>query len=184
MAEHGILYARYADPEPPGGYAADAAVIAVHERYGEQSRRANDDIHGGGMLAFLADSGTIGPYEAAPVDLASYAADKRYEVETGGFYDGAGRRFATDRDSQGKLVAEMVALQSGLRADPSGWKLMGDGFVLLTNVEMLAVIIAARGHIADAFATEAAVLAGITAGTITTTAQIDAAAWPSNGPPA
>lgn len=66
MAEHGILYARYADPEPPGGYAADAAVIAVHERYGEQSRRANDDIHGGGMLAFLADSGTIGPYEAAP----------------------------------------------------------------------------------------------------------------------
>lgn len=104
MAEHGILYARYADPEPPGGYAADAAVIAVHERYGEQSRRANDDIHGGGMLAFLADSGTIGPYEAAPVDLAAAQAAKTAAKE----------RLAAQADHMARAVTGIVPLAEQL----------------------------------------------------------------------
>ena len=69
-----ILSARYAIPLPPGGYPADASVIAVHATYGEQHRRANDDIDDGGMLAFLADGGVIGPYVAP--DLNSGDVDR------------------------------------------------------------------------------------------------------------
>ena len=74
-----ILSARYAKPEPPGGYPADAAVIAVHATYGEQHRRATDDIDDGGMRAFLADGGVIGPYVAPPV-VPPTADDVRAEA--------------------------------------------------------------------------------------------------------
>lgn len=80
----------------------------------------------------------------------------------------------------------MVAISAGLRADPSGWKLMGNGFVLLTNAEMLGVITAARAHVDGAFAREALMQAEIAAQTITTLAQVDdptlagLTPWPSN----
>lgn len=75
-----IISARYAAPLPPGGYPADAAVIAVHATYGDQHRRANDDIDDGGMLAFLADGGVIGPYVAPPVDVAAVVAEAKRRV--------------------------------------------------------------------------------------------------------
>lgn len=112
------------------------------------------------------------------IALAQYAADKRWRVETGGC-PWSGHVIATDRDSQSKLMAEFVAIGGGLRSDPSPWK-MTAGFVSLTNAQMATAIAAARTHVATAFATEAAVLAQVNAGTITTTAQIDAAAWPAN----
>lgn len=69
-----ILSARYSEPLPAGGYPADAAVIAVHASYGEQQRRANDDIDDGGMLAFIAAGGYIGAYVAP--DLNSGDIDR------------------------------------------------------------------------------------------------------------
>lgn len=55
---HGITGASYADPPP---HTLDARVIAI--RNGRiESRRANDDIDGGGMLAYLAAGGVIAPY--------------------------------------------------------------------------------------------------------------------------
>lgn len=119
-----------------------------------------------------------GPDEAK-ARLVAYAASRRYVAEIAGCLDPDGRAIATDRDSQTKLIAEMVAIGAGLRTDPSGWKLRGNGFALLTNAEMQAAIIAARSHISAAFAVEAAVLAGIAADAITTTAEIDAANWPA-----
>jgi hypothetical protein len=46
---------------------------------------------------------------------------------------------------------------------------------------MTAIGVAVGRHVRGSFATERAVSDGIDAGTITTAAQIDAAAWPSNG---
>lgn len=112
-------------------------------------------------------------------DLRAYAAEKRWAVETGGC-PWNGHIIATDRDSQTKLLAEFVAIGGGVRAEPGGWKMAGGDFVLLTNADMTAAIMASRAHIAAAFAAEAAVLAAIGAGSITTLAEIDAAAWPSN----
>lgn len=110
-------------------------------------------------------------------ELVAYAANKRWRVETGGCSGGDGQIVNTDRDSQTKLLAEMVSIGAGLRADPSGWK-MRDGFAMLSNTQMLSVIGLARAHVATAFAVEVALSAGIAAGTITTFEQIDAANWP------
>jgi hypothetical protein len=64
---HNITSARYAEPEPQVGYSADALVIAIRNGVTEY-RRANDDVDGGGMIAFLAGGGTIDPYQPPPLD--------------------------------------------------------------------------------------------------------------------
>lgn len=110
--------------------------------------------------------------------LTAYAALKRWRVETAGFIDSDGRAIATDRESQSKLIAEMVAIGAGIRAEPSQWKLRDGSFASLTNAQMQAVIIAARTHIATAFAVEREAATGIAAGTITTEGAIDALQWP------
>lgn len=109
--------------------------------------------------------------------LAEYAADKRWRVETGGC-PWNGRIISTDRDSQSKLIAELVALGAGLRIDSSPWK-FGDGsFANLSNAAMGSVILAAQTHISGSFAYEAAVLNAISAGTISTFDEIETGDWP------
>lgn len=121
--------------------------------------------------------------DPAPVlskdDLKGYAADKRWRVEIGGTPWGA-YIVDTSRASQSKLIAEFVALGSGLRTDGDGWKMSGGEWVLLTNAQMGAVCFAARAHVSNAFATEGGLIAQIDAGTVTTIAQIEAASWPPN----
>jgi hypothetical protein len=116
------------------------------------------------------------PTMTAP-ELRALAALQRYDVEVGGCEWGD-HVINTDRDSQSKLIAEMVAIGAGLRQSASPWK-MRHGFVALSNDDMMSVIAAARGHIAAAFAAEAAVVTGIDNGTITTVAQIREANWPT-----
>lgn len=77
-----ILSARYAKPIQPGGYPADAAVIAVHATYGEQHRRANDDIDDGGMLAFLAAGGVIWPYVAPALNSGDVDRERDRRMQT------------------------------------------------------------------------------------------------------
>lgn len=113
-----------------------------------------------------------------PAKLRAYTAAKRYAVEVGGT-KWNGYSVQTDRDSQSKLISEFVAMQAGLRSDPSIWK-FGNGFASVSNADMAQVIIQARTHVLTAFGIEGQLQAGIAAGTITTTEQIDAAAWPSN----
>lgn len=111
------------------------------------------------------------------VALIAYAANARWQKEVGGvaWPDGESTHvIATDRESQGKLLMEFVAINNGLRADPSPWKFAGGYFVSLTNAQMSAVALVGRSFVADAYSREAAVQAGINAGTITTTAEIDA----------
>lgn len=105
--------------------------------------------------------------------LRAYAADKRWRIETAGCAWG-NNIVQTDRDSQSKLIAEFVALGAGLRVEPSPWK-FANGFGLVSNADMGAIIMAVRAHIAMAFAKEADVLAAIDAGNVTTTVEIDTA---------
>lgn len=109
----------------------------------------------------------------APPELVSYAAAKRYSREISGCVWN-GHPVATDRDSQAKLMAEFVAISAGLRADPSPWKFADGSFLSVSNAEMSAICLAARAHIAGAFAIEAEAVAAINAGTITGTTAIDA----------
>lgn len=110
-------------------------------------------------------------------ELRAYAADKRWQIEVAGAAWGK-HRVHTDREAQTKLIAEMVAIIANVRASPSVWKMADGVFVNLSNAEMLDVITTARIHISTAFAVEAAVLAQIEAGAVTTFEQIDGANWP------
>lgn len=137
---------------------------------------------------FLAELAALGiaPTTASPppvvmpskADLAAAAANRRWQAETAGC-TWNGKPVATDRDSQSKLIAEYVAIQAGLRADPSPWKFADGTFASLTNAEAAQMILAARSHVAACFEVEAVVLAEIDAGTITTVRQVNAAAWPA-----
>jgi hypothetical protein len=60
---HNIKKVKYAEAMPPGGYSEDALVIAERNNGNIETRRANDDIDGGGILAFLREGSTIQPYD-------------------------------------------------------------------------------------------------------------------------
>lgn len=74
---HGITSAKYstADNGP------SAPVIAIMTNGATSSRRANDDIEGGGMLAYLAGGGVIDPYIAPPLTEADYASAIQSHVD-------------------------------------------------------------------------------------------------------
>lgn len=107
-------------------------------------------------------------------DLPAYAARKRWEKEVGGTSWNTWP-VHTDRESQGKIVAERLAVSEGERTDPDGWKFADGEFRMVSNADFLSLATAVRDHVKSCFATEAQVLADIAAGTITTTAEIDAA---------
>ncbi len=111
----------------------------------------------------------------SPEELVAYAADVRWRKEVAGVEWSEGLVIQTDRESQGKLLAEFVAISGGLRPDPSPWKFADNKFAMLSNADMGAVCLASRAHVAAAYATEDVLVAQIDAGTITTAAQIDAA---------
>ena len=54
---HGITSARYASEDKSEG-----APVKVMRHGREENRRANDDVEGGGVAAYLAGGGTIDPY--------------------------------------------------------------------------------------------------------------------------
>lgn len=131
------------------------------------------------LLAECAAAGIVPQSPAAPVSiapeppaLAVYAANRRYQYEVSGVAWGD-YVAQTDRESQAKMIAEFVAINAGLRADPSPWKFADNKFAL--NADMAAVCLAGRDHVAAAFAIERAVQEAIVAGTVTTLAEIDAA---------
>lgn len=109
------------------------------------------------------------------VDLAAYAADRRWRAETAGIVV-AGALIATDRESQALITGARLYAQ----ATPGAifqFK-AGGGFVTLDGAQIEAVALAVAAHVQACFAVEAGVLAEIAAGTITTLPQVDGAAWP------
>lgn len=164
-----------ADPNDPPEWVEQTALDTL----------SRFEFTGQEFLAELAALG-IAPTTAPPppvvmpskADLATAAANRRWQAETAGCM-WSGKPVATDRDSQSKLIAEYVAIQSGLRADPSQWKFADGTFASLTNAEAAEMILAARSHVAACFEVEAVVMAGIEAGAITTVRQVKESAWPS-----
>lgn len=109
------------------------------------------------------------------IDLTSYAADKRWRVETGGISVG-GVPVATDDRSNVTIRGARIKAD----AEPAyvvGWKGAKGSFVALTAPQIIAISNAVLAHVDACFAVEAAVVAAITAGDITTTQQIDEWQW-------
>ena len=115
-----------------------------------------------------------GPSKA---QLVAHAADKRWSVETGGVTI-AGSRIDTSRDSQ-SMIAGVYAYITTSGAASVSFK-AASGWVTMDAAMVKAVALAVGAHVQAAFAVEQAVDAQIDAGTVTTTAGIDAAPWPPN----
>lgn len=109
--------------------------------------------------------------------LKAYAAAKRFAVETGGIVSGAFGPILTDRATQSMLARTIQSIDLGIISPPIKFKGPA-GFVMLDRAALVGISTEVAAHIQAAFDTEGDVVAEIEAGTITTTAQIDAADWP------
>ncbi|WP_316185934.1 MULTISPECIES: DUF4376 domain-containing protein [unclassified Bradyrhizobium] len=125
---------------------------------------------------WLFNSGTFaqpgaGIYSTA--QLVAYAASVRYAREIAGI-NVNGVSVTTDRQSQAMINGGFnMALH-----DPTfttQWKTASGGFIQVDAPTMIAIATGVGQHVAVCFAKEAAVIAGIAAGTIKVPAEIDSA---------
>jgi len=107
------------------------------------------------------------------INLVDYASAARYAKEVGGITI-AGVPVATDDRSKLMIIGARVAAD----ADPTWateWQGADGGSYPINAAAMIAISNAVQAHVAACFATFASVKAAIAAGTVTTTAAIDAA---------
>lgn len=133
----------------------------------------NSDVEPG----WTYDAGTFTPPPppAPPTkdDLIAYAADARWRKEVGGIAV-SGVPVATDDRSKQMIIGARLAAD----ADPdwtSQWVGADGAIYSIDAATIIAISNAVQAHVNACFATFASVKAEIDAGTITTTAQIDAA---------
>ncbi|MBZ9939122.1 DUF4376 domain-containing protein [Mesorhizobium sp. BR1-1-16] len=126
------------------------------------------------------DGEAFGPPPAPPApdkaSLAAYAAAKRWQIENGGITV-AGAEIKTTQESQARITGA-YAFAKDNPSEPIDF-LSASGWVNLTSAEMIAIGQAAGVHVQTCFRISCAVDAAIDAGTITSFAAIDAAAWPA-----
>lgn len=110
--------------------------------------------------------------ESETDDLYAYAADRRWQIETGGITV-AGATIATDRDAQGMIAA---AYQMAM-AEPEETVLFkaASGWIEIDAAQMIAIGLAVGRHVRACFRKERAIGEGIAAGRTTDAAGIDAA---------
>ena len=109
---------------------------------------------------------------APPPDLYAYAAAQRYAAETGGLSLN-GARIDTSTASQAKIGNAYLLLQASGAASVE-FK-AESGFITLTADQFKTLALAVGGHVQACYAKEADVDAAVSAGTIKTIAEIDAA---------
>lgn len=138
--------------------------------------------------ATLAEGGNIGwpvvagvpqaptPSPPTMAELRDYATNKRWRVETGGTVVGG---IPVPTDDRAKTMIGRAA-RTGSAVPTTPFIVAGVNYGVLTKSQFEALDAAIDVHIAETFVVLSTVLSGIAAGTITTTAQIDAADWPLN----
>jgi hypothetical protein len=118
----------------------------------------------------------VTPPAPTQADLIAYSAAARFNHETGGISVG-GTQIDTSRDSQNMIANANAYVQASGAASVS-YK-ANSGWVTMDAPTVKAVALAVGAHVQACFALEQTIDAAITAGTITTFAQIDGAAWPT-----
>lgn len=109
--------------------------------------------------------------DVPPVDLIAYAANRRWQVETGGITLG-GSLIDTSRESQAMITGAYNYSQ--VRADKLIKFKAASGWAELDAATVAAIATAVGDHVQACFDAESVVVAAITAGTVTTVEQVDA----------
>lgn len=116
-----------------------------------------------------------------PPDLNAYLADKRFRVETGGIVIPGDPPMPcwTDRATQSMLGRVLDSIDRSFVTAPLNIKTpAGASAMSAEQISGIAALVAQ--HVQQCFDIEASLSAQIALGNITTTGEIDAAAWPSN----
>ncbi len=125
-------------------------------------------------VARLAVIAPLPPPTAA--ELVAYAAQRRWEIETGGIVVG-GAAIRTDERSQGKIVGAVSLLDKDTSLLAVDWEAMPGEWVSLDRPTMAAIGVAVGLHVQACFSTLRTIHTAIKADppTITTRAEIDTA---------
>ncbi|MCZ0734601.1 DUF4376 domain-containing protein [Phreatobacter sp. AB_2022a] len=117
----------------------------------------------------------IAPYEPPPVDLVAYAARRRWEIIEAATVDVGGVAVPADATTRAVVTAAYVqaVAASGFTIDP--WKISPGHYVTLTAAQVIAIGDALSAYVQSMFAKNRDIDDAVAAGTITTTAEIDAA---------
>lgn len=146
----------------PGSIAADTASL--------------DEVL---VAAGLPASGLTAPTKP---QLLAYANAKQWALATGGYtitVNSAPLVFPSDVVSMGLITGKAARLAQPNPPASFDWQ-TPTGFVTIAAADFIAVATQIADFVQSTFNALAAVFAAIEAGTTTTTAEVDAAAWPSN----
>ncbi|OKO83375.1 hypothetical protein AC629_22810 [Bradyrhizobium sp. NAS80.1] len=106
-------------------------------------------------------------------DLKAYAASVRYAKETGGMTSATYGDLFTDRDTRSLIAQTIQSIDLDIIAAPITWK-TPTGFQPLDRARLVAISTEVAAFVQSQFDKEAQTDAEIDAGTITTTAHVDA----------
>ena len=131
--------------------------------------------HRQAIAAWVARGNLIAPYDPPPVDLVAYAARRRWEIIEAATVDVGGVAVPADETTRNVVTAAYIqaSRDPGFTVDP--WKIGPGLYVTLTAAQVIAIGDALTAYVQSMFALNRAVDAAIAAGTITTTAEVDAA---------
>lgn len=113
--------------------------------------------------------------EGQKAQLVAYASNRRWLAETGGMTING---MAIPTDDRAKLLL-LGAAQSMADGSSAPLVVAGTNYGTLSKAQFQAINTAVVAHVQSTFPVLASAIAAIEAGTITTTAQIDALAWPT-----
>lgn len=154
-----------------------AANCSLEESFHPDFIASLVEVPNGAQIGWIEENGVFAaPPAQAPAksNLVTYAAHLRWRREqSGAIWNGW--PIHTDDRSQGKYLSEIQAIALNVRVDGDPWKFADGEFRPVSNSDFPQLAIAAREHVRTMFGIESMVLAEIEAGTITTTAEIDAA---------
>lgn len=102
------------------------------------------------------------PMPYATTEKKAEAAQKRWEVETGGVTIN-GNRFITTREAQGTITAALIAAQTGALPPGVKWKTADGEFVPVNAQSVAGLYQAVAAHVQACFAAESALVAAIDA---------------------
>jgi hypothetical protein len=115
-------------------------------------------------------------------ELIAYAAARRWAAETAGIGVPGIGSVPTDERTRGVLTGAYAKAQANPAYEITDWKTPVPGvYATLTAAQIVALADAVEAHVQACFSANKAVDQAILAGTITTKAEIDSYAWPSNG---
>lgn len=149
-------------PRDGGGFFDAATGAIVFPRDGQTPEDA------------IFEAGAAVNAPASADDLKAFAADKRWRVETGGIVR---MGLTVPTDDRAKLL--LLGASSEMADEDTAPFNVGTASVVINGAQFKALYGAVVAHVQACMARQTEIMAAIDAGTITTTAQIEAASWPT-----